>query len=138
MFNKKFICDTNMLLSSLISKKSPPYQTVSYVIENGFLVFSVETFAELTEVINREKFDKYLSQQTRQTFIQKLRDNSLIYQVHQKLEICRDIKDNKFLDVAIVSNSNCLITGDDDLLSLEYIGNTLILTPRAFIDIYCD
>ncbi len=137
MLNNKFICDTNVLLSSILSKNTPPYKTVNYIENNGFFVFSPETFSELVEVINREKFDKYISRHTREIFLQKMFSNSLIYEIYQKVDLCRDSKDNKFLDVAISSYANCLITGDDDLLSLEYIGNTSIITPREFIEIYC-
>lgn len=137
MLNNKFICDTNVLLSSILSKNSPPYQAVNYIENNGLFVFSQETFSELVEVLNREKFDKYISRQTRDVFIQQMYSNSLIYEVYQKVNICRDPKDNKFLDVAISSYANCLITGDEDLLILEYIGNTSIITPREFVESYC-
>ncbi|MGB0847969.1 MAG: hypothetical protein ACPGSM_14660, partial [Thiolinea sp.] len=38
--------------------------------------------------------------------------------------------------VAIASYAEYLITGDEDLLVLESIGNTSIITPREFMDIH--
>jgi|WetSurMetagenome_2_1015567.scaffolds.fasta_scaffold32657_2 uncharacterized protein len=58
--------------------------------------------------------------------------NSLIYEVYQKVNLCRNPKDNKFLDVAILNYANCLIVGDDDLLSLEYI--VLLYGKRNIVD----
>ena len=58
---KKYICDTNILLSSLISSSSPPAQTVDYIKENGLFSFSKETFSEFEEVLKRPKFDKTIS-----------------------------------------------------------------------------
>ena len=134
--NKKYVCDTNVLLSSLFSEKSPPAQAIKQIRLNGFFAFSSETFAELEEVLSRPKFDKYISKETRETFIKQIKALSIWYEIYQKVDFCRDPKDNKFLDVAIASYSDYLITGDEDLLVLENIGNTSIITPRTFIDMY--
>ena len=47
---------------------------------------------------------------------------SILYLWSSSVDICRDPKDNKFLDIVIASYSDFLITGDDDLLVLEKIG----------------
>ena len=133
--NKKYICDTNILLSSLLSSSTPPAQTVDFIKEHGIFSFSQATLSEFSEVLKRPKFDKFLSKEKRHNFINEITELSIIYEIHQKVDICRDPKDNKFLDIAIASYSDFLITGDDDLLVLEKIGNTSIITPRKFIDI---
>jgi len=132
----KYICDTNILLSSLISKTSPPAQTVDYIREHGMFSFSQETLIEFEGVLKRPKFDKFLSKEKRSNFINEIFELSVFYEVNQKVDICRDPKDNKFLDVAIASYADYLITGDDDLLVIERIGNTSIITPREFVDIF--
>jgi len=132
---KKYICDTNILLSSLISSSSPPAQTVDFIKDNGLFSFSKETFSEFEEVLKRPKFDKFLSKERRLNFINKIFELSVFYEVHDKTDICRDPKDNKFLDIAIVSHAELLITGDEDLLILERIEKTSIITPRNFVDI---
>lgn len=132
----KYICDTNILLSSLISETTPPAQTVDYIRKYGMFSFSQETLTEFEDVLKRPKFDKFLSKEKRSSFINQIFELSVFYEVNQKVDICRDPKDNKFLDVAIASYADYLITGDDDLLVLERIGNTSIITPRKFIDIF--
>ena len=54
--SSQYICDTNVLISSLISRNSPPAQTIDYIKNTGLLAFSSETFSELEEVLNRPKF----------------------------------------------------------------------------------
>ena len=136
ILNKKYICDTNVLVSSLFSKNSPPSEVIKYIIKNGFLAFSEETFSEFEEVLNRPKFDKFISKEKRISFIEQVRSICWRYEIFQKIDLCRDPKDNKFLDVAIASYADYLITGDEDLLILEGIGNTSIITPRIFVEIY--
>lgn len=132
--DKNYICDTNVLISSIFSKNTPPSLTVDFIQENGFFAFSHETFSELSEVINREKFDKFSPREKRKEFLETIRNISNLYEIIRKVEICRDPKDDKFLDVAIASYADYLITGDEDLLVLKSIGDTAIITPRAFIE----
>lgn len=130
-----FICDTNVLVSSLFRRNSPPSEAITYIKSiTGGLAFSDETFQELSEVLQRPKFDKFISVQTRRIFLEEIQEVASFYEILQKTDICRDPKDNKFLDVALASHTEYLITGDEDLLVLESIGNTAIITPRNFVD----
>lgn len=45
---------------------------------------------------------------------------------------CRDPGDLPVLGTAIAANSRCIVTGDKDLLILEYFQNIDILSPRQF------
>ncbi len=50
------------------------------------------------------------------------------------IKICRDEKDNFLLSLSVDSKAEYLITGDKDLLVLEKIENTEILTFSEFIE----
>lgn len=129
------VCDTNVLISSLISRSSPPAKIVDHITLNGFFLFSATTFAELEEVIWREKFDRYFSAEKRQNFLNNLRRVGLFYDIKQTIDVCRDAKDNPFLDVALAGQADYLITGDTDLLVLEKIGDTQIITAIQAVSI---
>ena len=122
------VCDTNVLLSSLISRTSPPAKIVDHITLNGFFLFSETTLAELEEVIWRKKFDRYFSTEKRQNFLNNMRRVGLFYEIRETVELCRDKKDNPFLDVALAGKADCLITGDSDLLVLKQIDGTRIIT----------
>jgi uncharacterized protein len=47
--------------------------------------------------------------------------------IKTKTELCRDLKDNYLLSLAIDSNADFLITGDNDLLILSSVENTEII-----------
>ena len=55
-----------------------------------------------------------------------------LVQVHSKVDICRDPKDNFLLALAKDSKADYLITGDSDLLTLEQFETTKIVTFSAF------
>ncbi len=47
-------------------------------------------------------------------------------------EVSRDPDDDAILGLAIATNTDCIITGDDDLLSLKEFQNIPIISPRGF------
>ena len=55
-----FVFDTTTLVSALLFANSMPAQAVQKAQMLGFLVCSDATYIELSEVIMRSKFDRYL------------------------------------------------------------------------------
>jgi len=49
--------------------------------------------------------------------------------------ISADPDDQKFLEAAVGSDADFLVTNDDHLLSISYVGRTEILPPRSMIKI---
>lgn len=43
--------------------------------------------------------------------------------------LCRDPKDDYLLELAVISSADFIVTGDKDLLELERIGKTVIVSP---------
>ncbi len=50
-------------------------------------------------------------------------------------DICRDPKDNMFLECAYSCEAKYLISGDDDLLSLKLFNDIQIITPKVFLNL---
>jgi uncharacterized protein len=61
----------------------------------------------------------------------------IVIQTTSKIIDCRDLDDNKFLELAIDAKAKFLITGDKDLLSLKSLKKyqPLIITPRDFMEL---
>jgi uncharacterized protein len=51
----------------------------------------------------------------------------------ESVTVCRDPKDNKFLEVAATGRADVIVTGDDDLLVLHPFRGIPILGPREFL-----
>jgi hypothetical protein len=52
--------------------------------------------------------------------------------VANRLRVCRDPKDNMFLELAVSGHAFCIITSDEDLLTLRSFRGMKIMTPRQF------
>lgn len=98
-------------------------------------MISSETIAELTEVINRPKFDKYLQFEERKEFLDAFLLRAELVEVLEDLEICRDPKDDKFLNLAASGKANYVVTGDEDLLILGTYRDTQILNEKNFLEL---
>ena len=133
MRNKRVILDTNLWISFLISRK---LVLIDNLILNGKikLIFSTELIEEFISVARRPKFEKYFSEFEIKEILRLFDSYGTLVNVEIEVHKCRDEKDNFLLALAIESKANYLITGDSDLLSLDNIEKTKILSWTEFID----
>jgi len=52
------------------------------------------------------------------------------------VSVCDDPYDNKFMECAIASNSEIIISGDKHLLKVSGYQGITVLKPREFVDNY--
>ena len=50
-----------------------------------------------------------------------------------KIKVCRDPKDNMFLELAVTGKASCIITGDKDLVALNPFRGIKIISPGDFL-----
>lgn len=129
----QFVIDTNVLVSSVLIKKSSSDAALKKARSLGSLLFSEATFQELQITLSRSKFDRYVSLQVRSEFIFRLRLASELVEILERVDLCRDEKDNKFLEVAINGKADYLITGDNDLFVLRSFQDVKIITINEFL-----
>ena len=132
--SNKFIADTNTLISSLLLKNSISFAAFEKARNTGTILFSEDTFFEFELVLLRTKFDKYFSKQERLYLIEKVHEAGKFISVTSQLKVCRDPKDDKFLNLALDAKASCIITGDKDLLILHPFNKINILTPAQFVN----
>ncbi len=135
---QNLILDTNVIVSALISNSVPTKILYELVLTQKVQTcLSDEIFAEYVEVMNREKFVKYINFKAQaDVVLNKLREISRFYKPDRKINILTDTSGNKFLELAAVSSAGYLITGntlDFQITEFEY---TRILTPREYWDYF--
>ena len=130
----RFILDTNVLISALLFKTSVPFRAIELAEKQGIILCSEATLNELEQVLNRKKFNKYLSLEDRQLFLLKFISSSQLVSITENITVCRDEKDNQFLELAVSGNANVIVTGDMDLLVLSPFQSIEIVTPDMLID----
>lgn len=130
---KLFILDTMILLQAMLSRNSSAYYVLKKADSLGTLLVSDATLAELEEKIRLPKFDKYQSLNKRLAFYRAYCLLALNLEVSIKIKACRDPKDDKFLELAVTADADCIVSLDADLLVLDPFEGIPILTPAAFL-----
>lgn len=134
MRDLRLVVDTNVLISRLLLPRSLAARAVDLAIIEGRLLVSEATLSELARVLARPKFDRYVDIRDRQEFIRHLGTLVETVTILQRLQACRDPKDDMFLDVAINGRAGAIITGDADLLALDPFMGIRIVTPAAWLE----
>jgi uncharacterized protein len=126
------VLDTNVLLAGLLWR-GPPYALLEQV-RSGALTFisSPELLAELAEVLARPNFDAIVSRS-------KSSREQMLIQIRMLAEVveppplpqpvCRDPDDDAVLALAIAAKADLIVSGDEDLLSMQRFEGIPILSP---------
>lgn len=128
--------DTNTLISAIIKKGSVPDLALTEAVLFHQILASLKTLDELNSVLQRKKFDAYLKEESRQNFYRSFVTLCELIEMKSVVSVCRDTKDNKFLELCIDGKADYLITGDQDLLTLNYFKETKIITPTVFLNLF--
>jgi putative PIN family toxin of toxin-antitoxin system len=128
------VIDTNVAVSAVLMPQSIPRQAFDAAVARGRLLISEQTISELSEVLRRPQFNRYISEARRLEFFEALVNVAEAILVTAKVTDCRDPKDNKFLELAVSGSATHIVTGDRDLLVLNPFRGTAIIKPHVFLD----
>lgn len=128
-----YVFDTNTLVSPLLFENSTPGRAFLYALQQGDVLLSAQTLAELTEVLKREKFRRYVSLEEVEAFLTALVKRALVLEPENGIKACRDPKDDKFLTLAVAGSATCIVTGDEDLLVLHPFRGIPVVRAAEFL-----
>jgi len=131
-----FVIDTNTFVSANLIENSISAQAFDKEIALGIIAVSEQILDEYTEVLHRKKLDKYLTANQRLKAIQRVKNNSVLFNPVISVSDCRDQKDNMILELALTCNASCIISGDFDLLVLQPFRSIQIVSPSDFVNNY--
>jgi putative PIN family toxin of toxin-antitoxin system len=130
--SRRVVFDTNTVLSALLFAEGK----LSWMREHWRVcvpLLSRESAAEITRVLAYPKFR--LSLADRRELLAEYIPYCEVIDVTKRCEVlCRDRKDQPFLDLAQSGKADLLISGDKDLLVLAGKTRFVIETPEAYRD----
>jgi uncharacterized protein len=130
---EQIVLDTNILISWLLLEKSTAGQVAAKAVRAKQHLASPETLGELADVLGRPKFDRYVTIEQRKQFLRLIGHTARIVHITQRIQICRDPKDDKFLELAVNGQAARIITGDRDLLALHPFRGITIQSPAEYV-----
>jgi putative PIN family toxin of toxin-antitoxin system len=133
MTRPRVILDTNVLISRLLVPESTAGRAVRRLIDHAQPLVSEATLAELAQTLSRPKFDPYVSLEDRQEFFRLFARVAEWVSVATVIRLCRDPKDDKFLELAVDGRAMLIVTGDKDLLELAPFRAIDIMSPAGVL-----
>jgi putative PIN family toxin of toxin-antitoxin system len=130
---RRFVFDSNVLISAALFVESTPRAAVNRARRDGILLFYEATLAELVSRLERGKFDRWVSLETRLAFIEGLLGFAEAIEITGAEMGCRDPADDKFLETAEAGEAVAIVTGDADLLTLHPWREIPVLKPADFL-----
>lgn len=130
------VIDTNILIRALIKPAGTVGPIVLRLARGDFtLVYSRALLEELIEKITlpriRDKYD--LTDDRLSTFFNLIVAEGELVEPVRRIAICRDPDDDKVIEAALAGDALYVVTGDDDLLTLEQFESVQFITPREFL-----
>lgn len=131
---QKIILDTNVIVSALISNAAPSKILYEHIFTKSVqCCLSDAVFQEYIDVLNRDKFSRIISFKSNADIVlHKLTEISSFYQPERSVDILKDMDDNKFLELAVASSANYLITGNTNDFTISSFGKTQIISPAEY------
>jgi putative PIN family toxin of toxin-antitoxin system len=133
------VLDTNVLVSGLISKGSPPSEIVDAWLDGHYtLVTSLYQVQELVHVLSYPRIAGRLSLEEAELDMILAALLTQAEVVAGKVElpgVTRDPKDDAIVACAQEGEAHCIVSGDPDLLDLGEHDGIRVLTPREFVEI---
>jgi putative PIN family toxin of toxin-antitoxin system len=127
----RLVVDTNIFISAALTQASWPANTVRWLGKYGGFLKSAATEGELFMVLERPR----LASRVAPFFVEDLRRIFAAAEsvtIAERIAVCRDPADDKFLELAVNGKADAIITGDLDLLALDTFREIPIITPAAF------
>lgn len=129
----RYVFDTNVIISALLFENSKPAQALRYALANGEVLLSIELIEELNEVLGRERFNRYVTSEAREEFLEALVERSVLVEIIENVQECRDPKDDKVLELALNGEAQYIISGDRDLLVLHPFRGVVVIAPDELL-----
>ena len=95
-----FVFDTNVIASALLLNDSVPGRAFVRALNHATILVSGALAGELSRVLSRNRFDRYVSREERDEFLQSLIEESDLIEITEFVQACRDPEDDRVLGIS--------------------------------------
>ncbi len=129
----RVVIDTSVVISSLLQPEGNSRRAFVVALWDCSPIMSLQTLGELLAVVQRPKFKHKIDANDLMEILDLIATKSENIMVTSALAVCRDSKDDMFLNLAIDGKADILLTRDPDLLVLHPFRNISIVSPTDFL-----
>ncbi len=127
------VFDASVLVSAAMVRGSIPDRAVRYAFAASRVAVSDPMMAELLDVFSRPRLQRFLSSILRDEVLALLDTSGAFFDPTERVTVCRDPKDNKYLELALAARATTIVSSDDDLLVLDPWRGVRIMLPATYL-----
>jgi putative PIN family toxin of toxin-antitoxin system len=131
----RYVFDVNVIVNALLFNDSVPGQVFFRALDGSVVLISPRLVSELTEVLRRTKFGRYVTWEQRERLHLALVTDGVMVETFTRVHECRDPKDNQILELAVDGKATLVVTGDKDLLTLNPFRGIPVITPAKALEL---
>lgn len=132
----KIVIDTNVVISGVFFG-GIPRKILTYVTSGSVTACATPSIVDEYNEIVAEMIDRKSGKINKDILLRLLLQLEIITPVSH-ISICRDPDDNAFLECAEDAKALYIVSGDNDLLSLEQYKDIRIITAKEFYDSFIE
>jgi len=130
------VIDTNIVIRALIKPQGTVGPVLHRLRQGDYLAIYSEPLLDelLTKLTLPRLRDKYhLGDEAAADMVALLALRGELVKSERKVKVCRDPKDDMFIEAALAGEARYIVTGDADLLTLKKFEAVHFVTPRVFL-----
>ena len=127
------IFDASALVSAALEADSVPERALLRAEEVDVFALSAAVDGEIAGVLNRPRFAHAIPLARRDRVLEILRHAAVWFEPTVRVGDCRDLKDNKYLELALAVGAETIVSSDDDLLVLDPWRGVRIMRPADYL-----
>lgn len=127
------VFDASAVVSAALREYGVPERALLHAEETDVFALSAAVEAEIVEILNRPRFALAVSAARRMRILGIVCDQAVRFTPLERVTDCRDKKDNKYLELALASGAERIVSGDADLLVLHPWRGIRILRPAEYV-----
>ena len=129
----RIVLDANVLASGVFWA-GHPFRVLSLWAHDQAQVLASEPilqeYAEVLRDLGSDRGEERLAA----SWVTFIFQHASLIDVRTRVDICRDPDDNKYLACAIDGGADFIVSGDNDLLTLNAFRGIPIVSPRRFVE----
>ena len=127
------VFDVSALVGAAIRRDSVPELALRRALREDRIALSEPALAELLDVFGRPRLQRFLNAELRESILADVQAFGIVFAPTERVTDCRDPKDNLYLELALASGAEIIVSSDADLLVLHPWRGVRILRPAKYL-----
>lgn len=127
------VLDATTLVSATFRREGIPARAVRRALRSDRVAVSEAVLAELLDVLDRPRLARFIDPELRAELVGQLDTLGVFFAPTEVVADCRDPKDDKYLELALVAAAGLIVSGDTDLLVLHPWRGVRILRRAEYL-----